>query len=698
METSRQRFHGWRTDHFAILLLAVSLCACSGKTQPETGSGPASASTAPPDVNVLLITVDTLRADYLGCYGRQNAATPNIDALARRGTRFSKAFAQVPLTTPSHACILTGTYPQVHKLRDNGGFILDATLPTLASVTQQAGFKTAAFVGAAVLHHQYGLNRGFETYLDDMRAPREGGLLPGVVAEVRADVVTQRALDWLPKERKPLQGHTGTSFFLWVHYYDPHFPYDPPDSFASRFSKDRYSGEIAYTDEQIGRLFEGLSDSGLLDKTLVVLMADHGESLGDHGEFTHGVFLYDATTHIPLIVAGPAVLPGRVVEEQVASIDVMPTILDYLGLPPGSQVQGQSLLGWLKESKQAPNRFAYMETLYPKTSHGWSELRAVRLDDWKFVMAPTPELYDLKADPGERKNVQIQHAVKAMELEKRIWEIAGPREKLGKLDRKPMSDETLRELQSLGYASGGKRRDLRIDLSGPDPKGRIHILKVLDQAAAHMNHDRFANAIPLLEKAVADDPANPALYGHLGICYQRLKQFGKAAQLYQKAIQNNADTNQIHAELGEVYVRLGNLPEAVNAMEEAAEMNLGNLQNLTNLGTAYLQLGRLAEAEKTAKAILAQNSSHAGAYNILGIVEIQRGQGNAARGYFEKAVQFDPALSEPYLNLGLLADEAGQSQLAINYYKKFLARARPKDHGAYIQKVKVAITELGGKL
>ena len=517
-----------------------------------------------------------------------------------------------------------------------------------------------------------------------------------MVAEVRADIVTERALDWLRKRKASSSGpKPGTNFFLWTHYYDPHFPYDPPEPYALRL-KDKYSGEIAFVDEEVGKLLKGLADLSLQDQTLIVLMADHGEGLGDHGEFTHGVFLYDATTHVPLIAAGPDILPGQTIEQQVRSIDVMPTILEYLGLPAGDRVQGKSFLPSLSKGSPVQTQFAYMETLYPKTSHGWSELRAVRLEDWKFIMAPTPELYDLKTDPAESQNLSLRQNSKAAELEKHIWEIAGPRASLGKLDRKPVSGDTLRALQSLGYASGGTRRDLRIDLSGPDPKAHVDILRALEDASAHMNHDRFGAAVPLLEKALGKDPTDPAIYGHLGICYQKLQQFQKAAQLYEKAIQNNADTDQIHAELGEVYVRLGNLQEAVNAMERAAEMNLTNLQNLVNMATAYLQMGRLVEAQKAVKAILAQNPRHAGAYNVLGIIEIQHGQGNAARGYFEKAVEYDPELTEPYLNLGLLAQEAGQSQIAIEYYKKFLERARAKDHAQYIPKVKAAIAELGG--
>ena len=454
------------------------------------------------DANVLLITLDTLRADHLSCYGSKKVSTPNIDALAARGVRFAQAVAQVPLTTPSHASILTGAYPQIHKLRDNGGFVLDGSIPTLATITKEARFDTAAFVGAAVLNRHFGLHRGFDHYGDNLNEKRDAKLLPGVVAELRGDAVTRRALDWLDQRAKPGQSPApARNFFLWTHYYDPHFPYDPPEPFGSRFQKDKYSGEIAYVDLQVGELLKGLAARGLAEHTLVVLMADHGESLGDHGEFTHGVFLYDSTMHIPLIAAGPGVPAAKVIAQQVRSIDVMPTIVEYLGLSPGSQAQGTSLLPAVLEGKSPVSSFAYMETLYPKTAHGWAELRAVRTDEWKYVAAPKPELYHLPEDPSEAHSVQESQTAQAAKLEKHVWEVAGPRESLGKLARTPVNDDTMRQLQSLGYASAGARRDLRIDMSGPDPKDRAHVLAVLERVADHMNHDRFAAAVPLLEKS-----------------------------------------------------------------------------------------------------------------------------------------------------------------------------------------------------
>ncbi len=679
-----------------VFTATLLLAGCSrGTKAPEAGSAP---RLEPRNANVLLITLDTLRADHLSCFNPQSVPTPHIDALATRGVRFVQAVAQVPLTTPSHASIMTGTYPQVHKVRDIGGFVLDKSVPTLASVAQGAGLETAAFVGAAVLSHHYGLNKGFETYNDDMGAKRDEGLLPGVVAEIRGDAVTERVLEWLER-RHEVSGRSasGKNFFLWVHYYDPHFPYDPPMPFKAKYSKDLYSGEVAFTDAQVGRLLQWLAGHGLNEKTLIVLMADHGESLGDHGEYTHGVFLYESTMHIPLIVAGPGIPQGQVVQQQVRSIDVMPTVADFLQVSPGDKVQGTSLMPLMIGQKEVPTHYNYMETLYPKTSMGWSELRGMRTDQWKMIAAPKPELYRLDEDRAEKQNVKDRYPADADHLEKKIWEVAGQPGSLGTLERQPVDIETLSQLQSLGYASAGARRDLRIDMSGPDPKDRVEVLGVVEKSAELMNHDRFQAAIPMLKSIQAKDPANPAIYQKLGVCFERIRQYQKAIDVYQTAIRNHADSDQTHASIGNNFVRVGKLQEAADAMEKAAEMNLTNLQNLANLATAYLQLGRLADCEKTLKAILAQNDRSGEAYNVYGLLSIQRGDGNTARSYLEKAVECDPDLTEPYLNLGLLAEKAGQPQIAVTYYKKFLERARPKDHGQYIPKVKAAIAELEGK-
>ena len=682
-----------------IFLLSLLLCSCS---QQEIELPDAPKNTLRSDTNVLLITLDTLRWDHLGTYGKADISTPHIDGLAARGIQFNQAIAQIPLTTPSHASILTGTYPQVHKIRDIGGFTLAEDVPTLATITQKAEFETAAFVAASVLHRRYGLNVGFRTYEDDMAGDKDSDKLPGVVAEVGGDVITDRAIEWLTSLGKP---KSPKPFFLWVHYYDPHFPYDPPQPFREQYADDPYSGEVAFTDQQVGRLFEFMDSLGLMERTLVVLLSDHGESLGEHGEFTHGVFLYDSTMHIPMIIAGPDIPQGKVVEQQVRSIDVMPTVMDYLGLSTGDKVQGASLLPAMKEGRRVRTHYCYMETLYPRTQMRWAELRGMRTDDWKLIIAPESELYDLQQDVDESNNVAGLFQPEADRLQKQIWEINGPPGSWGTIEAQPLDEQTQEELRSLGYVSAGGARELIFDGTGVDPKLRVHVLSELEHATDLMNKDRFVEAVPLLQNISREDPGNPLIYQHLGMCLQNNQQFEKARDVYLQAIENKADTDRTYTELGEVYIRLAQqisqsekrlqyMELAVRNLRKSSEINPSNLDNLGNLANAYLELGRIEDAEGAAKAILAQSKKHASAYNTLGMVQLQRGRGPLARQNFEKAIQIDPNLVEPYMNLGLLAHHAGQNDMALHYFKLFLEKATEPRYREIVGKVRVAVREL----
>jgi choline-sulfatase len=672
---------------FTLLIYCLFFLGCSKKNEPvaEQKLSPASPR---PGMNILLITVDTLRADYLSCYGGKKVATPNVDALAARGVRCAQAIAQVPLTAPSHASILTGTYPQLHKVRDMGGFVLDNKIPTLATILGEAGFDTAAFVGAAVLSHHYGMNRGFALYRDEMRDEASTDKLPGVVAEVRGEVVTRRALEFLEKSvpAKP--------FFLWAHYYDPHFPYDPPEPYRTRYAKELYGGEVAYADEEVGKLLRVLGERHIEDKTLVVLLGDHGESLGEHGEYTHGVFLYDSTMRVPMIFAGPGVPAGRVIAEQVRSIDVLPTIMDYLGLVPGAPVQGVSLKPAIVEGKSPRSNYCYMETLYPKTQMGWSELRGMRTDEFKLIVAPKPELYRYSDDKNEAHNLADKLPADADRLQKKVWEVAGPPQSLGMLQPQLIDEERQRELNALGYVSAG-RRTIQIDMSGPDPKDRVAVLEVLERTSDAINHNRWKEAVTPLEKISQEDPSNPLIYRNLTLCYERLRQFDMMERTCRRAVDHKAESDETFAKWGEIFIRRGDLARAVDLMEKASKMNPANLKNMDNLATAYLQLGRQEDTERVLRATLAQNPSHATAHNVFGNLEIQRGRVLEARKHFEQAIEYDRDLAEPYVNLGLIAQNAGNSQAAISYYRSFLKKADKDKHRDYIPKVKAALADLG---
>jgi len=598
----------------------------------------------------------------LSCYSSGGAKTPNLDALAARGVRFAHATAQVPLTLPSHACIMTGSYPVVHQLRDMEGFVLSKSHPTLASLMQGAGFATAAFVGSRALARNFGFSHGFDTYDDDMGGQTEAGRLPGVFAERRASVVTDHALDWLKQNGQK-------NFLLWAHYYDPHLPYDPPEPYKHEYANAPYDGEIAYMDEQVGRLLAGLDQLGITSRTLVIAIGDHGESLGEHGEATHGIFLYDATLHVPLIVAGPDVPRGKVIDDQVRSIDLHPTVMESLDLPPSPEAQGVSLWPLMRQGTRVRSNYSYGETLYPRTYMGWSELRAMRTDNWKFILAPHPELYDLQHDPGETRNLIPNHPAEADQLQKKIWKVAGEQARTEKVTTSPVDEQTRQELESLGYVSGGASHEIQLGASAPDPKDRVAVLKIMQQAEELLNANQNARATPLLEQALRLDPGNPVGRATLAMALERNGQLDRAVEVYQDAIKRGISTDIIYSRLGLLYVRLHKLDKALDAMLTANQINPTDLDNLRNLASAELLMGNLDEAQRSFKAITLQNDHDSGAYTGLGLVAMQRADGDAARRDFEKAIELDPSAADPLLNLGAVYQKAGDKPMALRYYQ-----------------------------
>ena len=338
-----------------------------------------------------------------------------------------------------------------------------------------------------------------------------------------------------------------------------------------------------------------------------MVVGDHGESLGEHGEMTHGVFLYDSTLQVPLIVAGPGAPAGKVVENQVRLIDLTPTIAEFLHLSPGPEVQGVSLWPLIRGDQPIQPSTAYLETLYPRSYMGWSELRGMRTDEWKLIVAPQPELYNLRKDPKETDNVISRFPAVASTLQNKIWEIAGPGAQHEKVLTSPLDPETRRLLQSLGYASPGSNREIQLGAGGPDPKDRAPILKVLAHVEDLLNAKQYPAAAQAMEPGLKLDPPNPLGHLYLALAFERTGQIERAARVYEEAIQMNVRTDQVYGRLGKDELRLQHLDKAVSAMARAAEINPTDLDNLRNLGTAYLQLGRVDDAEKAFKAIIVQD-------------------------------------------------------------------------------------------
>ena len=367
-----------------LCALTLALVACS-RERPAP---------APPR-HLVLVTIDTLRADHLGCYGNRDVETPHLDRLAREGALALDMSVQVPLTRPSHTTILTGLYPAEHGIRDNVSPALGAEVPTLATRLKGAGFETAAFVSSVVLSRQSGLARGFDAFSDRFDVGADDARFLNTIQR-RGDGPTAEAIAWIEKPR-------ASRFFVWLHLYDPHDPYEPPEPFASRYADRPYDGEVAFTDELVGRLEAALDRLGLTAETLLVVTSDHGEGLGDHGEAVHGYFVYESTLAVPLLLRGPGVLAGTRLAVTARSVDLLPTLTDLLGLatPEGARLSGRSLAVALRGGASPANEPTYAESLTPLLHFGWSDLRALRDGRWKYIQAPRPELYDLRDDPKE---------------------------------------------------------------------------------------------------------------------------------------------------------------------------------------------------------------------------------------------------------------------------------------------------------
>ena len=413
-----------------------------------------------PPIGVVVVTLDTTRADRLSLYGFMNVSLPHLERLAQEGVAFDQATSVAPLTLPAHTSLFTGLLPPNHGVRDNADNALAEAHTTLAETLLARGFRTGAFVGSIVLDPARGLKQGFERY---QAVPAGGRQTPGP-RQRRADEVMNDAIRWLDTV-------AGSRFFLWTHLYDPHRPYDPPEPYRSTYGHNLYVGEIAFADSQIGRLLQALEQRHLLDRTVVVVVGDHGESLGGHGERDHGVFIYEEVIRVPLIVRAPALRPTRI-GEIVRLTDVMPTVLDLLDVPspPGD---GVSLVDWMNGSRRDLNLEAYSESLYPERL-GWSPLRALRAGKFKLIDAPRPELYDLEDDSVEEKNVYDDRRALAEQMTARLAAVAKGHGSTSTPQPGPgVTPELQAQLASLGYLSSAGKRDSSSRASRPDPKDCI---------------------------------------------------------------------------------------------------------------------------------------------------------------------------------------------------------------------------------
>jgi choline-sulfatase len=618
--------------------------------------------------NVLIVTIDTLRADRVGAYGSKTARTPTLDRLAAEGLRATDAIAQAPITMPSHASLFTGLYPPTHGVRDNGTAALSDGVVTLAQQVHGAGYTTHAFVSAVVLSRLYGLDKGFASYDDDLWAEDAPRMF--MIRERPARRTADRFLEWFERWKADRRD----PFFAWVHFFDPHQPLEP--ALEDRVgATSPYDAEVTAADRATGRVIDALRAAGVLDDTIVIVTADHGESLGEHGEATHAIFVYDATVRVPLIVRHPATLPaGRVYDGPVRLIDVMPTLLGWLGVPGAEHTQGVDLLAAWKGSAPPPLVPQYTESLLSELGFGMAPLHAIRKDGFKWIRAPRSELYDLRADPGEVKNLHPSTDTRltgiAAELDKELEAVLQASQPRGNARENPMTRETLETLQSLGYLAPGA---VRRSMAGVDPKDGIATYNRLEDAR-HAGQERdWPKAEAIAREILAKLPDHVAARNVLGLALVRQRKYDDARETYQRSLQTEPDQFRIHANLGSLALRARDLDTSEKEFKIALDQNPRFVEAMLNLGLIASLRGSRAGAEEWYRKADEVDPGLPSTARRFGDLYYEEGDYKQALAHYERALQLSPRLFPALVQAGSSARRVGDPARAATYFEKAAA-------------------------
>lgn len=621
-------------------------------------------------MNIILFTIDTLRADHLPCYGYKNVNTPHIDLLAKQGVLFEHTIAQTPLTLPSHSSILTGTYPLFHGVRDNGGFYLDEEHITLAEAMKNGGFETGAFVAAFVLDSRWGLDQGFDYYYDNFDLTK--------YKKVSLDSVQRRGDEVLAEAYKWLEENSENKFFAWIHLYDPHTPYDPPEPYKTQYSGRPYrlyDGEIAYVDQLIGEFRDFMEENGLSRDTLIIFTADHGESLGEHKESAHGFFIYDSAIRVPLIIRFPQnKLAGSVIQNQVRSIDIMPTLLHLAGSKIPQSVQGQSLLSLIIGKEKENELHAYSETYWPNYHYGWSELKSLRKDRFKFIDAPRPELYDILVDPGEVNNLVNKRASLGQEMKRELDSLIESFSAAGieELQPKKLDNDSLVKLQALGYIGTFHSSSRLTGEKLADPKDRIELYNEIKLAQFLVTEEKMEQAEKKIRGVLSKDPSVLEARYVLGNIYSKLKKYDDAIEEFKKALAVNPDYYDAIFGLALTYKNTKKYDEAIVGYKRLIEIDPKDTKPLLHLGDIYDERGELDEALRYLKSATEIDPDAPVFHNRLGAVYLKKNMLDDAEKEIKTALSFERSipLLNAHFNLGLLHEARGEFELAVMEYKK----------------------------
>jgi arylsulfatase A-like enzyme/Flp pilus assembly protein TadD len=698
----------------AILAASLAALALGGSSCRRETPGPA-APTAKAESraaretrDVVLITIDTCRYDAPSFDGNPRGTTPNLDRFASEGRIFTAAHSHSVITLPSHTNILTGMLPYMHGVRENAGFKLAASVPTIATRLRARGYATAAFVGAFVLDSRYGLSHDFDVYDELYRHLDEQ--LDFNIQQARAEDVVKAALEWF---RGAASG--GKPRFLWVHVYDPHAPYDPPHPYADTFKDDLYLGEVAYTDAALAPLLQAVRS--VQPAPLLVVTGDHGEARGDHGELTHGLFCYEATLHIPLFVWCPPLLkPGR---DGVPArhVDIVPTMLDAIGAPPVKELPGASLLA---DRRLEAAEGSYFEALSAAFNRGWAPLRGILGGGSKYIDLPIQELYELPSDPSETKNLAPGTPDALRRLRKRLLELPNPTNERG-----TVGSEEAAKLRSLGYLAGSAPRKASY---GPadDPKTLIGVDQTMHTITDLIERQKYDEAIPIARKVVAENPSMKMAYMQLSFLLQRQGRVEEALKTFDQATKNGAggesmdrrhalllselgrpqkavklllpyreseDPETLNA-LGIALADSGRASEALTVFQRTMELDPAGADAYQNMGIALLKLYRPDEARKNLEQAIALGKRHARAWNALGVAWMQQGLPAKALAAWKRCVELNPEQYDALYNIGRVSGQLGDWKGAREALEKFVATAPPDKYGKDLAQVRSALEDM----
>ena len=642
-------------------------------TRPERAAGGIELGRLPRGVsrdrlNLLVVTLDTTRADRIGAYGAANVATPVFDRLARDGVLFEQTEAVAPLTLPAHTSIFTGRFPPEHGVRDNGGFFVSPRETTLATVLKRASFQTGAVVAAYVLDGKWGLNIGFDTYVDDFDTTKVRGL--GGAVQRPANEVVDRALPWLEKVKD-------RRFFAWLHFYDPHTPYEPPEPYKTQYAGHPYNGEIAFADSELGRVIEFLDGQGLLARTIIAVVGDHGESLDEHGEASHGFFIYEATTRVPFVIRAPFDrLRGKRVADPVREVDLMPTVLDLLGLPAPKGISGTTLVPLMTGAKRELNLESYSESMYPLHHFGWADTRAMRVGRYKVFDAPRPELYDLGRDPHEAQNLYGQRRTLADQMLARLRQLRDRFTAAAPTDQ-PAPDvdpEVRARLAALGYIGSFVATSASPRTERADPKDKIELFNLMNaaQEISKEKEDSFEEATTLLRKVTSADPDVIDAWFMLGNQYFKARRFDEAIGYFKKSLELKPDYDLALINMANSYRALGKDDAALAGYEQYLRVDPKNAYVRYEMGEIYLDRGDAASARREFAAALEIDPRVAPARNALGVLAFQAGDLAGGEQEIREAIALKPDVRLAHFNLALIAEAREDWGTAEAEYRKEL--------------------------